>query len=91
MGTSSNSQHAWDYISTVPSLVPRPLREILSRSRGEKSGEGLGLLVRKWWTRLVQSESTLRTLQDKIWEWPGDEAIMCHLPAPASIQQYFDY
>ena len=37
----------------IVSLVPRPT-QILSRSRGEKSGEGLGAKLRhdrKWWTR----------------------------------------
>ena len=67
--------------------------QILSRSRGEKLGEGLGsnyVTDWKWWTRLVQTESTISgswhsfnprpspdcspRLQDKIWEGPGYEA-----------------
>ena len=36
--------------------------QILSRSRGEKSGEGLGAKLRhdrKWWTRLVCNEDSV--------------------------------
>ena len=79
------------YISTVPSLVPRPLRDFISQP-WRKIGRRPGIITTEMVDPvIVQSESTLPTLQDKIWEWTGDEAIMCHLPAPASIQQYFDY
>ena len=48
-------------------LVPRPL-QILSRSCGEKLGEGLGSKVRHE-LEMVDSVST-----NRYWEWPGDKA-----------------
>ena len=47
----------------VVALSPGP-SHILSRSHGEKSGEGLG-----W-----PSPDFSPRLQDKIWEWPRNEA-----------------
>ena len=41
--------------------------QILSRSRGEKSGEGLG-------AKLRHGPEMVDSVRDKIWEWPGDEA-----------------
>ena len=56
----------------------------------EKAWEQSYVTDRKWWTRFVLTESTISSpwrsfdprpspdfsprLQDKIWEWPGDEA-----------------
>ena len=53
--------------------------QILSHSRGEKSGEGLGSKLRKTMSRTGNGGLGLFSqfsprLQDKIWEWPGDEA-----------------
>ena len=48
--------------SNLLALSPGP-SQILSRNCGEKSGEGLGLSYvtdQKWWTQLVQTQSTLR-------------------------------
>jgi len=40
----------------------------------EKAWDQNYVTDRKWWTRL--------SLQDKIWEWPGDEAMMyMHIPS----------
>ena len=36
----------------LPSLIPRPLPDFILQPQ-RKSGEGLGSLHRKWWTRLV--------------------------------------
>ena len=59
------------------------------------------ILSRKWWTRLVQTKSTISSpwhsfdpspspdfssqLRDKIWEWPGDEATIVLHPLQSSI------
>ena len=55
--TLSSSQSLMRYCAELLASSPGPT-QILSRSRGEKSGEGLGSKLRhnrKWWTRLVRN------------------------------------
>ena len=51
---SSNSQHVWDYISTVPSLVLRPLRDFISQP-WRKIGRKPGIIT----TAMVDPVSTI--------------------------------
>ena len=69
----------WWSLSIVDVALSPGHSQILSRSCGEKSGEGLGSLL---CLQPVTSNNPRPSpnysprLQDKIWEWPGDEAIV---------------
>ena len=66
------------------------VRHYLLEENWEKAWVHYYVTDQKWWIRLVRTESTLHSndlrpspnfsprLQDKIWKWIGDEAIMFH-------------
>ena len=62
-----------------PQVIPRFYLAAVGKNR-EKAWDHYYVTDWRWWTRLVQTKSTLHTnwwLRDKISEWPGDEANQC--------------
>ena len=76
----------------MSSLVPRPLPDRFYLAAVEKNQEKAWdqnyVTDQKWWTRLVQTESTLHVLRGA-WEGPGDEATTFLQPDTAATATTF--